>query len=192
MDHKPIAAGKSSFDLVDVEKLFSELKLKPQTVFLDVACGRGAYSLAASKYIGTEGHIYAVDLWEEGITALEKEVAVRALKNLSAKVADVSHHIPVADQSIDVCLLATVLHDLLQVRKAEGTLKEVQRVMQLGGTVAVVEFKKIEGPPGPPIAIRIAADALAQLVLPYEMAPLKTMDVGPYLYLTLFIREDKK
>ena len=55
MTEKPIAAGKSSFNLVDSKKLFSELRLKENTTLLDLACGSGAYSIAASEYIGEEG-----------------------------------------------------------------------------------------------------------------------------------------
>jgi ubiquinone/menaquinone biosynthesis C-methylase UbiE len=192
VESKPIAAGKSSFDLIDVEKVFTELRLKPGTAFLDVACGRGAYSLAASKYVGPEGHVYAVDLWEEGIVALQKELATKEIRNLSAHVADVSRHIPVGDQSIDSCLVATVLHELLTIQKAEGMLSEVQRVMKAGGTIAVIEFKKIEGPPGPPIGIRITNEALIETCRPFAMAPIKTLDVGPYNYLTLFTRQGSR
>ena len=188
MESKPIAAGKSSFDLVDVAKVFAELNLKEGMAFLDVACGRGAYSLEASRYVGPEGHVYAVDLWEEGIAALKKELAAKAIRNVSAHVADVSRHIPVADQSIDTCLLATVLHDLISIRKAEGTLSEIRRVMKAGGTLAVIEFKKIEGPPGPPIAIRMTSEELIRTCRPFALAPIKTLDVGPYTYLTLFTR----
>ena len=85
-------------------------------------------------------------------------------------------------------LLATVLHDLLSIQKAEETLSEVRRVMKEGGTAAVIEFKKIEGPPGPPIGIRITNDELIQTCRPFALAPIKTLDVGPYNYLTLFTR----
>jgi ubiquinone/menaquinone biosynthesis C-methylase UbiE len=189
MEGKPIAAGKSSFDLVDAGKVFSELHLQPGTAFLDVACGRGAYSLAALPYVGPEGHVYAVDLWKEGIAELQKELIARDIKNVSAHVADVSRHIPVADQSIDTCLVATVLHDLLTIGKAEGTLSEIRRGMKTGGTVAVIEFRKIEGPPGPPIAIRITNEELIHTCRPFALAPFKTLEVGPYNYLTMFIRE---
>ena len=188
MESKPIAAGKSSFELVHVAKAFAELNLTEGMAFLDVACGRGAYSLEASRYVGPEGHVYAVDLWQEGIAALKKELAAKAIRNVSAHVADVSRHIPVADQSIDTCLLATVLHDLISIRKAKGTLNEIQRVMKAGGTLAVIEFKKIEGPPGPPIAIRITSEELIRTCRPFALAPIKTLDVGPYTYLTLFTR----
>lgn len=191
MENTPIAAGKSSFDLVDTEKLFHELDLKKHSVFLDVACGRGAYSLAASKFIGPEGRLYAVDLWEEGIAELQREIRLRSIQNLSAQVADVSRHIPAADRSIDVCLLATVLHDLIQVQKAEGTLREIQRVMRERGTVAIVEFKKIEGPPGPPLGIRMTAEEVEEKCRPFDLVPIKTSDLGPTNYLALFTKQGR-
>ena len=73
MSHKPIAAGKSSFDLIDSQKLFSELPLKDGISFLDVACGAGKYSVALSDHIGNSGTIYAVDLWKEGLDSLSKQ-----------------------------------------------------------------------------------------------------------------------
>ena len=67
MSDKPVAAGKSSFDLIDVEKTFAIMNLKPDSVFLDLACGTGKYSIELARNIGEKGTVYAVDLWEEGI-----------------------------------------------------------------------------------------------------------------------------
>ena len=69
---KPTGAGKNSFGLIDTAKFFQELDLKKGTTFLDVASGWGAYSLAASDIVGKDGQVYAVDLWEEGISSLRK------------------------------------------------------------------------------------------------------------------------
>ena len=73
-DLKPKGAGKSSFDLIDSQKVFSALGLQETSIFLDMACGRGAYSLAAAERIGAQGRVYAVDLWQEGIDTLRKEM----------------------------------------------------------------------------------------------------------------------
>lgn len=64
---KPIGAGKSSFEHIDVEVLFGELNLTAVMTVLDLTCGRGAYSLAASERVGPNGTIFAVDLWEDKI-----------------------------------------------------------------------------------------------------------------------------
>lgn len=186
MDTSPIAAGKSSFDLIDCEKLLAELPLKEGITLLDVACGAGNYSLTLSKYIGDRGTIYAVDLWQEGINALQEQIIAQGTKNIQANVADVSKKIPVEDNSIDVCLMATVLHDLIQDKTDTGTLKEVQRALKPGGTLAIIEFKKINGRPGPPIEIRLSPDELKIFLEPHGFQVVKTLDIGPYNYLSLF------
>ncbi len=45
---KPLGAGHGSFDRIDSASLFKDLRLKKGSAFLDIACGRGAYTLAAS------------------------------------------------------------------------------------------------------------------------------------------------
>ena len=186
MNPKPIGAGKSSFDLIDTRKFFSELNLQAGITFLDVACGRGAYSLAASEFVGPTGRILAVDLWKEGVEDLQRAVSAGKILNIDARMADVSLKIPIEDRSVDVCLLATVLHDLIQDHKDQGTLREIKRVMKPQGTVAVIEFKKMEGPPGPPIRIRISEDEVIDRLRPYSFSLIKSADIGPYNYLALF------
>lgn len=186
MTEKPIAAGKSSFNLVDSKKLFSELRLKENTTLLDLACGSGAYSIAASEYIGEEGLIYAVDLWKEGIDNLLKEVKIKQINNIHANIADISIHIPMESSCIDVCLMATVLHDLIQDDTDQETLEELKRVLKPNGSLAIIEFKKIEGPPGPPIQIRISPEKLDAILFSHDFRKVLTTDIGPYNYLSIF------
>jgi len=186
MRGKPIAAGKSSFDLVDPVRLFSELQLKKNTVLLDLACGNGSYAIAASGYIGDEGKIYAFDLWKEGIDALLRETAARRIKNIHAGVADISVEIPVGDNSIDVCLMATVLHDLVEDKTETGTLRQVGRILKPDGLLAIIEFNKVEGKPGPPVQIRLSPAELDNLLAPYGFRLFKTVEVGPFNYLAIY------
>jgi ubiquinone/menaquinone biosynthesis C-methylase UbiE len=187
-DRVPPGAGSSSFDLIDPAILFRELGLGADSVFLDIACGRGVYTLAAAKIIGRDGLLYAVDLWDEGIAALISEAESRGLENIKAMVADVGFRIPVDDGIVDVALMATVLHDLAQEGKAGATLEETARVLKPGGVFAVVEFNKTEGPPGPPASIRLAPAEVEALVLPFGFAKKSHRVLGPHNYLLTFRR----
>ncbi len=182
----PHGAGRSSFDLIDSAAFFKQFPLKKGSAFLDIACGRGAYTLIAADFIGPAGKLYAVDLWQEGIAGLKGEAAARGIKNIVAKVADVGSRIPLADGSVDAALMATVLHDLVEEGKAEPALRETARVLRPGGLFAVVEFKKVEGPPGPPREVRLNRREVENLVTPFGFESLKARSLGQDIYLVVF------
>jgi ubiquinone/menaquinone biosynthesis C-methylase UbiE len=186
-DTKPTGAGKSSFGLIDTVTFFQELDLKKDITFLDVACGRGAYSLAAAEIIGNNGQVYAVDLWEEGIFTLRNEAASKEIGNIKAFVSDVARHIPVEDDCVDVCLMATVLHDLVADQVDQTVLKEIVRVMKTDGTLAIVEFFKKEGPPGPPKPVRLSPEEVDQMLSAHGFQQKRYTDIGPDNYLQIFI-----
>ena len=188
-DH-PTGAGASTFDLVDAGKLFQALGLRAGSTFLDLACGRGEYALEAADYVTAEGIIYALDLWDQGIETLRSEVRARGLEQIRPKVADISKRIPLEDHAANVCLIASALHDLLRDGDHDAVLQEVTRVLKPTGRLAVVEFKKMAGPPGPPMAVRLSPEEVEKLLRPHHLVLMRTMDIGQHHYLSLFQLED--
>jgi ubiquinone/menaquinone biosynthesis C-methylase UbiE len=184
---KPPGAGKSSYDLIDPATLWAALDLPRSITFLDLGCGQGNYSLAAADRIGPTGTVYAVDLWEEGIAALKARAAQEGRANLKP-LAGAAGQVPVESGSVDVGLMATVLHDLVEAGTAAGALAEVSRVIKAGGRLAIVEFDKIGGPPGPPRHIRLDPAEVEALVAPYGFARQQTVKLGPYNYLITFLK----
>lgn len=183
---KPHGAGKSSFGLVDADLVFGEFRLGGGITFLDLGCGRGEYAMAAAEIIGDEGLVYAVDLWEEGITLLREEVAALGINNLKPMVVDVGKMIPIEDHTVDLCFMATVFHDLVLAGVAEGALEEVIRVMKRDGLLAILEFEKIDGPPGPPLSSRLSAEEVEEKLIPHGFEIIKVTSAGKYNYLMIF------
>jgi ubiquinone/menaquinone biosynthesis C-methylase UbiE len=185
-NHMPPGAGRTSFDLIDSAGFFEELGLQTGMVFLDLGCGRGHFALASSRRVGERGMILGVDLWAEGIVDLAREANSRGIHRLHALRADLGKGVPIRDQAIDVCLLATVLHDLVQSSSAHGALGEVVRVLKPQGLLAVLEYRKVEGPPGPPLPIRMAPGQVEDLVASYGLIKRSLKEIGPYHYLLTF------
>lgn len=185
MHDRPIAAGKSSFDLVDKDVFFREVRLPEGGVLLDAACGAGRYSLALSPRMGGKGLIHAIDLWEEGIRSLEGTIRAEGISNIRPLVGDV-RRTPLEGSSVDAALFATVLHDLAEAGTAEEALAETRRVLRPAGRLYVVEFKKIDGPPGPPQRVRISGDELREMAAPFGFSEERSVETGPDTYLSVF------
>lgn len=188
MKKMPVAAGKSSFDLIDRDRLFSQLHLTPSTVFLDLAGGVGRYSLEASKRIIGTGEVHTVDLWEDGVDILNEIIREHHVTNIHTVIADITKPLPLTDCFYDVCLLATVLHDLT-IDERDITLREVFRLLKPGGCLAVVEFKKVTNGPGPPVKIRLSDQEVQQQIMPHGFAFIGYSDLGESIYSCLFKKE---
>jgi ubiquinone/menaquinone biosynthesis C-methylase UbiE len=184
---QPPGAGKSSYDLIDPDILWAELNLSPGITFLDLGCGQGNYALAVADRIGPAGTVYAVDLWDEGIAALKDRAARAGRTNLKPLVAG-ADQVPLDNLSVDVAFMATVLHDLVEAGTAAGALAEAARIIKPGGRLTIVEFDKVDGPPGPPRHIRLDAAEVEALVAPYGFRRQKIAKLGPYNYLMTFVK----
>jgi len=179
-------AGKSSKAYLNAERVLQETGLKSGDKFLDVGCGEGYFSIAASKIVGNKGKVYALDSYEKSIAVLKEQIHRDNIRNIEAIVADVTRKMPLPDATIDVCLMANVVHGFLANGEIPSVMAETARVMKAGSTLAVVEFQKIAGPPGPPISIRMTPEELDGLISGYGFEKNKVVEVGPFHYAAMF------
>ena len=186
MTHQPHGAGRSSFQLVDLAKLIKALNLKPDMVMVDMGCGRGFYSLAMAEHIGPAGIIWAVDLWDEGIRELKEDAAAKGLTQIRPVLADAGERLPLDDRQADICFMATVFHDLVHDKTHDGALSEIKRVLKPGGRLAIVEYNKVDGPPGPPAHVKLSPNELDGFITPLGFSKVLVTDVGPHNYLTVY------
>ena len=186
MEKQVPGAGKSSFDLIDAKQLFERLSIKKGSTFVDLGCGRGEYAIEAALRTGKEGSVYAIDIWEEGLAALGTEAEFRGLSQLKVLPADICATLPLQDQSVDVCLVATVLHDLVREGCADGALEEARRILRPQGMLAIVEFKKFDGHPGPSIEVKLSPDQVEKIGALHGFRSKELAEIGPYNYLVMF------
>jgi len=174
--------GRSSRGFLDAGKVLRYIGVSEGDRFLDLGCGDGYFSIAASQVVGKDGIVYAFDADEGSITRLKKEIVDRKLTNIEASVVDITKKLPLADESISLAFMSNVLHGLVENDEEEGAFEEIARVTAQNGRLAVVEFKKQESPMGPPLSIRLSPDDVETLARRYGFSSESVQEVGPYHY----------
>lgn len=181
---EPHGAGRSSFEFVDFELVLQALSLTQSTVFLDLGCGRGNYTIPVAESIGPRGKVYGVDAWQEGLDDLGSRAAAKGISNIETLHANLNGLIPVKDGTVDICFMATVLHDLLREGSGEAAINEIVKVLRPDGRFCIIEFKKVEDGPGPPLGVRLSPEETENVITPFGFIKDRITDVGPFHYLS--------
>ena len=138
--HGHVHHSKSTRDILSADKVLDNSGLKSGDKFLDAGCGDGFISFKASSIVGENGKVYATDVYPESIVAVKKEIKEKSINNVEAFVADLTDKIPLNDDSIDLCIMANVIHGFVENGEVEPVMKELSRVIRPDGIFAVVEF----------------------------------------------------
>lgn len=180
--------GGSSFKMHDPDHVFAELHLKEGDVFLDLGCGPGDYTMHASRFVGESGAVCALDRLESNIAELTQTAIEEGLGNITATVSDITGPLPIDDECVDVCLLATVLHIPDVTRSAEKLCDEIRRVLKPDGRLVVIDCHKKDLRFGPPEHMRLSAGEAIDLMEKCGFKFLRRADLG-YNYMIQFTVE---
>lgn len=186
MTHLPTAAGSSSFDLINSELFFNALPISDKMTIVDAACGNGTYLFFLAKNLKSYHKLIGLDLWKEGIQQLNSNSQKLNLSKVTGIYCDLGKTFPLSERVADICLMATVIHDFKSDGIEKNTIKEAFRILKPGGILAAIEFKKISSKPGPRIDIRLSPEELQNLVEPFGLKQVKSIEIGISNYLSLF------
>ncbi len=138
----------------------SQLGIKPGQIVADLGSGSGFFALAAAKFAGNTGVVYAVDVQEAKLTATQSAAAQQNFKNIQVVKADLDKPLTdIAETSCDAVIMASILHEIFS---REMLLKNAYRILKTGGKILAVEWKVEHTPFGPPLEKRISEQQLEQ------------------------------
>ncbi|MDI9436242.1 MAG: class I SAM-dependent methyltransferase [Euryarchaeota archaeon] len=175
--------GKSSQDILDANKILMAIGLVDGDKFIDAGCGDGFISIAASKIVKNRGKVYSLDAYEPGLDILRKKIKQNEMENIEVIQADMAIAIPLNDEIANKCVMANVLHGFANEGTLNPVLSEIKRILQPGATFAVVEFNKVEGPPGPPYNVRLSPEDVEMILEEHKFSIGGTQEIGKYHYL---------
>lgn len=121
------------------EELVKRLNVQPDYTILELGPGPGYYSIALAKSV-PRGKLILVDR-QQGMLNLAKErLEENGITNVEFINTD-ARSIPLQNGTVDVASLALVLGELPEPEKC---LKELHRIIKLGGLLSVTEDKLVD------------------------------------------------
>jgi ubiquinone/menaquinone biosynthesis C-methylase UbiE len=149
---------------------------------LDIGTGTGYLSIAASEIVGVGGTIYALDIYQASIDALNQELSSKGIANVKPILADAVKVISIARNTIDICLMSNVLHGFVANEEIDMVLKNISEVLKEDGKLIIIDFKKAETLFGPPISVKLSVEEVENIVSAYGYVLNKEFTVGENHY----------
>jgi ubiquinone/menaquinone biosynthesis C-methylase UbiE len=113
--------------------LLDEFHIREGQVVVDYGCGPGSYISRASKLVGENGKVLAVDIHELAIEAIERRALKENLPNVSAHLV-VNGKCPLADDTADIIYAMDMFH---MVGDAKSFLRELNRISKPNGLLFI-------------------------------------------------------
>jgi len=159
------------------------------SVLLDIGAGTGYLTIAAAQIMGNNAHVYALESHEASMRALKKECEDNGIQNISVIHADATKHIPIARDSVDICLMSNVVHGFVTNGEMTSVLKNLHMVHKDDGKLIVIDFQKTPMATllfGPPNDIRLTPDQIDTIISPYGYVREHMFSIGATHYGMVF------
>ena len=137
--------------LLDPGAFLDSIGVEAGSTAADLGAGPGFFTGPLAQRVGPGGTVYAVDISPEMVRLLQDQALPGQVKVLLSG----ENRLPIPDGSVDLALLAFVLHELGEPAQF---LTEAKRMLKPSGRLIVLEWVPQEEPMGPPVHERIAEE----------------------------------
>lgn len=126
---------------LQVERIVSELELKPGDLVADVGAGTGLLSRPFARAVAPTGTVYAVDVNRELLEHIRATAVREGLDNLVTVEGDPDD--PRLPEPVDVIVICDTLH---HIESPDRYLARLPRYLKPGGRLAVIDFYRDQSP----------------------------------------------
>ena len=164
------------------EAVLDALAIPEGAVAADIGAGSGYFSERLADRVGPDGLVYATDVQDEMIAALEARVTERGLSNV--RVVRAGYDDPtLPDACCDLVLFSSVYKE---IDDRVDYMRKLAHGLKPGARVAILEFRPEARGFGPPRAERIAAEAVERELRAAGYTLVESHDFLEREYLLLF------
>ncbi len=184
MAHKFDSKNKDELDterrrkMLSPEKTLTSLGLHEGDIMADIGCGIGYFSIPASKIVGNNGKIFALDILPEMLYQVEIKAKENNCSNIKTVLTE-ENDLKLEEETITYAFLSVILHETEQLDKF---LENVKKIISPKGKIAIIEWKKINSKDGPPIEHRLDKLEIIKLLDILGFSDISILDISENLY----------
>lgn len=146
--------------LLPPEETLCRLGLVEGDIVADIGCGIGYFTLPAARIVGSKGKVYGLDILTEMLEIVADKARANQLANVEFVQVKENDFI-LADQTIQYALVCLVAHE---AEEPFAFFREIHRILQSEGKLAIIEWIKQESKMGPTIENRLDNVAVADIL----------------------------
>ncbi|MCJ7786975.1 class I SAM-dependent methyltransferase [Patescibacteria group bacterium] len=163
-------------------KILNNLGLQKDMVAVDFGCGSGGWVIPLAKRL-EEGKVYAVDILEEPLSALQSRAKLEKLSNIETIRANVERGMSLVANSVDLVLMTNLL---FQIEDKKAVFSEAKRILKKGGEILVVDWLP-KVPLGPKKG-RVSPDSVKKMAKDVKLKLKKEFTAGACHYSLVFTK----
>jgi predicted methyltransferase len=174
------------------DQIMDALLIGDGSTVADLGAGGGWFTVRLARRVGPKGKVYAEDVQQPMIQAIERRVAREELKNVITLLGtQTDAKLPAG--SLDAVLIVDAFHEWEQpvtlLRNIAKSLKPSlarEGGLVQGGVIGIINYKKDGGGPGPPMEERVDPEKVIQDALAAGLVLLKRENFLRYQQLLTF------
>ena len=145
------------------DQIMDALQIGENSVVADLGAGGGWFTVRLARQVGPNGRVYAEDVQQQMIQAIQRRVTRENVRDRVITQLGTADDPKLPAAKMDVVLIVDTYHE---IERPVALLKNVATSLKPTGVVAIVNFKKEGGGPGPDMddrvdPERVIADAAA-------------------------------
>jgi predicted methyltransferase len=173
--------GREVFDKRN--EIVAASAVEPGMTVADIGAGTGLFSRLFSNQVGAAGKVYAVDITKPFVDNMMAKVREEGFTNIVG-VVNTPKDLPLPAASVDVAFLSDVYHHF---EYPQAMLRAMHAALKPGGTLAIVEFERIEGVSSPRILEHVRQDK-ATLIKEAEAEGFRLIEEKKFMKQNYFVR----
>lgn len=142
------------------DAIVAAMDLKPGEAVADVGAGTGAYLKALAEAVGSDGHVYAVDISAPFVAHMRDRIGTEGLTNVSVILSRVDNP-TLPPRALDSILVVNTFHHF---EAPEAMLSHFLRALKPGGELVIVDFDLAAGHAGHRDVVALDKQGHVQLI----------------------------